>query len=411
MSDSSRSPVILQVLPALEAGGVERGTIEMVRAIATAGGTPLVASRGGRMAVHVAHAGGRHVTMGLHRKNPVSVVRNARRLAALIRAEGVDLVHARSRAPAWAAWLACRATGAHFVTTWHGVHEENFPAKRLYNSVLARGERVIAISRYIGARLTERYGLGPERLRVIPRGADAAQFDPARVRGDRMQALAEAWDLPHDTAVVMLPARLTRWKGHMLLIEALGRLAREHTVPPWVCVFVGAGARANTRKGRFTAEILARARALGVVDRLRFAGHCSDMPAALALASVVVVPSLRPEPFGRTVVEAQAMERVVVAASHGAATETVLAGQTGIPVPPDDARALAEALRVVLEAPPEALAAMGWHARQHVLTHYTSAAMQTATLAVYDELLGTTLARSDDAALLADVPGALVSAD
>jgi len=402
MIDSPRSPVILQVLPALEAGGIERGTIEMVRAIAQAGGTALVASRGGRMAVHVHHSGGRHITLSLHRKNPFAIWRNARRLTALIRAEKVDLVHARSRAPAWAAWLACRATGAHFVTTWHGVHEENFPLKRFYNGVLARGERVIAISRYIAARLVDRYALASDRLRIIPRGADTAQFDPARVRGDRLQALAEAWDLPHGVPVVMLPARLTRWKGHILLIEALGQLARVPAPPAFVCVLVGAGAPANTRKGRFTGEIVARAKALGILDRLRFAGHCSDMPAALALATAVVVPSLRPEPFGRTVVEAQAMERVVIAASHGAATETVLAGQTGIPVPPSDATALCEALRVVLEAPPEALSAMGWHARQHVLRHYTVEAMQTATLRVYDELLGSSLAPEAEGVTLVD---------
>ncbi|GBQ62322.1 glycosyltransferase [Ameyamaea chiangmaiensis NBRC 103196] len=392
MSDSLRPPVILQVLPALHGGGVERGTIEMVQAIAGAGGVPLVASRGGRLVPLIGRAGGRHSVLPLHRKSPWAVWRNARRLAALIRAEGVALVHARSRAPAWAAWLACRATGVPLVTTWHGVHHDSFPGKRLYNGVLARGERVIAISHFMAARLTARYGLGQGRLRIIPRGADTRQFDPACVRGDRMQALAEAWDLPDDAAVIMLPARLTRWKGHLILIEALARLAREDGVPPWVCVFVGEGARPGTRKGRFTAEIVARARAAGIGARIRFAGHCQDMPAALMLARVVVVPSLRPEPFGRAVIEAQAMERVVIVANHGGAAETVIAGQTGIPVPPDDAQALCDALRVTLDAPDEALAAMGWHARQHVLAHFTTTAMQQATLRVYDEVLGTALA-------------------
>ena len=253
--------VVLQVLPRLESGGVERGTVEMAQAVTAAGGTALVASEGGRMVAAVERAGGRHVLMPLASKNPAVIWRNAGRLAALIRQHRVGIVHARSRAPAWSAWLAARRTGAHFVTTYHGVYSENLPGKRRYNSVMARGERVIAISQHVAVTLMGRHRINPARIRTIPRGVDPALFDPAAVTGPRVARLAREWRLPDGAPVVMLPARLTRWKGAAVLIEALALMERKDVV----CVLVGsAGAR-----DRFGQELARQAAALGVAERER----------------------------------------------------------------------------------------------------------------------------------------------
>jgi glycosyltransferase involved in cell wall biosynthesis len=370
---------VLQVLPALETGGVERGTVEMVQAIVRAGGSALVASAGGRLVADVERAGGTHITIKLASKNPARIWRNAARLAFLIRAADVDIVHARSRAPAWSAWLACRRTGAKFVTTWHGVYSENAPGKRRYNAVMARGERVIAISHFIAARLMSRHHVDPGRLRVIPRGVDPAQFDPAAVSGIRVAKLAAEWRLPDGAPVIMLPARLTRWKGHAVLVEALARLQRRD-----VClVLVGA----DQGRAKFRKELIARAEALGVANRLRLVGHCDDMPAALMLADVVANPSIEPEPFGRTVIEAQAMGRPVVVTDQGGTAETVDHGVTGWRVPPGDPAALARVLEEMLALTPPERAALGARARASVCAHYTTEAMQKATLDVYRELL------------------------
>lgn len=382
-----KAPTILQVLPALHSGGVERGTVEMTQAIAAAGGRAWVASAGGRMVPLVERAGGHHALMRLMSKDPLTIALNARRLARLIRQEGVDLVHARSRAPAWSAWLAARLTRTPFVTTWHGVYSENLPGKRRYNAVMARGARVIAISRFVGERVARDYRVPPERLRVIPRGADITQFDPDMVWGERIHRLARDWQLPEDAPVIMLPGRITRWKGHALMVDALARMRDRRAI----LLFVGAAP--DRRAGRrFVRELLDLARRGGVADRVRFAGHCTDMPAALALADLVVVPSLKPEPFGRVVVEAQAMARPVIVARHGAAMETVSDGQTGWTVPPGDAAAWAATLDAVLGFPTDAVAGVGEAGRAAVHAGYTTAAMQQATLAVYDELLGTRLA-------------------
>lgn len=383
-------PVILQVLPALDAGGIEQGTVDMAQAITQAGGVALAACAGGRMVPRLTYAGGIHLQLDLRPKNPVSILLNARRLAQAIRTHGVHLVHARSRAPGWSAALACRLTRVPLVTTWHGVYRENIPGKRRYNAVMASGRRVIAISSFIARRLARDYRVGPDRLRVIPRGADTARFDPAIVRGPRIQALADQWGLPEGAAIIMLPGRLTRWKGQTLLLEALSRLAaRKEETRPWVCVLVGPA----RRRDRFTDSLNQMVQARPALrGRVFFAGHCADMPAALAMADVVVVPSLEPEPFGRVVVEAQAMARPVVVAAHGAAMETVTDGQTGLLVPPGDPEALATAIAAMLRLTPEEAATLGAAARAHVLAHYTTTAMQQATLAVYDEILGSNLA-------------------
>ena len=379
MSAGTAHPVVLQVLPSLVTGGVERGTVEIARAIAAAGGNALVASAGGRLVAAIERAGGRHIALPLAGRNPLTIRRNAARLADVIRAERVSIVHARSRAPAWSAWLACRRTGAHFVTTYHGAYGEDLPFKRHYNAVMAKGERVIAASRFIAELIVARHGVDPTRIRVIPRGVDPVVFDPAAVSGERISRLERAWRLPEGMRVLLLPGRLTRWKGQPVLIEALARLDR-HDV---CCVMAGS----DQGRRRYSGELIRQAEAMGVADRLRLAGECDDMPAALMLADVVVHASVRPEAFGRVVIEAQAMGRPVIAADLGGPVETVEHGVTGWRVAPGDPAALAAAIGHALALPGDALAELGARARAAVVRDCTVASMQAATLAVYDELL------------------------
>jgi glycosyltransferase involved in cell wall biosynthesis len=379
MTSPSRPPVILQVLPALVTGGVERGTVEMTEAIARAGGVALVTSGGGRMVASVERAGGRHITLPLATRDPGTIWLNAGRLARLIRAEAVDIVHARSRAPAWSAYWAARRTGTHFVTTYHGAYGEDFPLKRRYNAVMAKGERVIAISHFIAGLIEERHGVPPERIRVIPRGVDPAVFDPDVVSTDRIARLAQAWRLPDGALTVVLPGRLSRWKGQGVLIEAMAKL--RHTEA--VCVLVGS----DQGRQRYTSGLVAAAERAGLGHRLRLVGETDDMPAALALSDVVVHASVDPEPFGRVVIEAQAMARPVIATDHGAPVETVEEGVTGWRVKPGDPAALAEAIDRVLDMPPDARQAVGAVARAAVIDGYTTASMQQATIDVYSEIL------------------------
>jgi glycosyltransferase involved in cell wall biosynthesis len=373
------APAILQVLPALDTGGVERGTIEVAEALVAAGFRAFVASAGGRLVAELARVGAVHLPLPLASKDPLVIWRNGAKLAALARTHGVAILHARSRAPAWSARLAARRTGAAFVTTYHGTYRDGFPLKRAYNAVMASGERVIAISHFIAAHLMARHGTDPARVRVIPRGVDPRRFDPAAVQGDRMRRLAEAWRLPDGAPVILLPGRFTRLKGQAVLIEALARMRRDDAV----AVLVG---DAQGREG-YRAELERLAAAHGVSARLRMPGDCADMPAGLMLADAVVSASTDPEAFGRVVIEGQAMARPVVATHHGGAAETVADGETGFLVPPGDAAALAARLDAMLALGREARAALGERARAAVLARYTTPLMCAATLDVYREVL------------------------
>ena len=372
-------PAILQVLPALRSGGVERGTLEIAEAQIAAGFRAIVASAGGEMVPALEALGAKHITLPLTAKAPWAMLRNAAALAALARAEGVALVHARSRAPAWSTLIAARRLGLPFVTTYHGAYNEGFPGKRLYNSVMARGDRVIAISHFIAELIRARHGVEEARLRIIPRGVDLRRFDPALVSPARLAALRAAWGVAEGQPIIMLPARVTRWKGQMVLVEAMAQLPGDA-----LALLVGDAAE----RPAFQAELQARIAGLGLQDRVRLVGHATDMPAALMLADVVVHASTDAEAFGRTVIEAQAMARPVIASDLGAPRETVAEGITGWRTPPGDAAALAEALSRALAMTDSERAALGARARAAVLSGYTTAAMQAATMATYRELLG-----------------------
>lgn len=373
---------VLQVTPALDAGGVERTTIEVAEALARAGGRALVASRGGRLEDELRAVGGELVRLPMESKNPLTLWANAAALAKTATANGVQIIHARSRAPAWPALWAARRTGLAFVTTYHGIYNARSALKRMYNSVMAKGDVVIANSDYTRAHLIAEHGAAPERVVVIPRGVDIERFDPAAVAPERVATLTARWGLPPDGATIILPARLTAWKGHVTLIEAARLIELRR---PGLARYVFAG----DPQGReaYVDDLEARIEAAGLRGRIRIVGHVADMPAAFAASDVAAFPSLEPEAFGRGAVEAQAMGVPVVAAAHGGLTETVAPGVTGLHFEPGDAAGLADALEQILLLPPEQRSAMGQAGRARVRSTYTKTALQTATLAVYDRVL------------------------
>jgi len=370
---------ILQVLPRLDIGGAERVVIEIAEAIQNSGHKALIACDGGLLSGVARRTGAELVTLPLASKSPFRMKRNARALEKLIRERGVDLVHVHSRAPAWSAYWATQRTKTPLVTTYHGVYGEKSAFKRWYNSVMARGDRVIAVSAFIAGLIRARYKLPEERLRVIHGGVDAVKFDPAGVVGDRVARLAHAWRVSMAEPVIMLPGRLTSWKGQKLLISALALLRHKDAI----VLLVG------DDQGRevYTQNLVALAKALGVEGRVRMVGHNEDMPAAMMLADVVVNASTNPEAFGRTIVEAQAMGRMVIAADHGGARETILANETGFLFAPGDAQALAAAMDTALDMEPDARVVWGRNARAHILHNYSIGVMQRAVLDVYAELL------------------------
>jgi glycosyltransferase involved in cell wall biosynthesis len=373
---------VMQVLPDLETGGVERGTVEIAAAIVAAGGKAIVVSAGGAMAPQLERAGAQHIIMPVQRKSPLAILRNARRLVKVIKQNNVDLVHARSRAPAWAARAAARKTGCAFVTTFHGTY--NFSGgpfgrlKKIYNSVMTSGARVIAISEFIARHIIENYGTDPARISVVHRGVDLSLYDASLLPAARVIALADNWRLPDGLPVVMLPGRLTRWKGQALFIEALAQTQRDD----FVAVIVGS----DQGRESYVKELHDLVRARGLESVVRFTGHCGDMPAALMLADVVVSASTDPEAFGRVLVEAQAMGRPVIAPDHGAAPEIVTVGETGWLFKARDAASLATAINAALDIGPDDRQKMAADALDSARQKFSHQNMCDQTLEIYRQV-------------------------
>jgi glycosyltransferase involved in cell wall biosynthesis len=380
---------LLQVVPELEAGGAERTAVDIASALAAVGARALVATEGGRLVGELQAKGGIWIPFPARSKNPIAMAVNMRRLARICLDEGVALVHARSRAPAWVAHVAAGALRIPFVTTFHGSYSGRSPVKLLYNSVMARGDVVIANSNYTASLILKLYPQARERLRIIHRGTDLTVFAPSAVAPERVEALRRSWGVGPHERIVLLAARLTGWKGQRVLIEAARMLVdRGHTG----VAFVLAGDPQG--RGGYEKEIdtLIAARNLkGIVRRV---GHCADMPAALLAASVVAVPSTEPEAFGRVAVEAQAMGTPIVVSDLGAVPETVLvpprvppAERTGWCVPPGDVAGTADGIATALGLGATALEALAARARRHVESHFSLERMVSETLDTYVAVL------------------------
>lgn len=376
---ASDGPVVLQIVPSLVTGGAERGTIEIAAAIVAAGGTAIVASEGGPMENDLRRAGALHLKLPAASKNPIVMYRNVARIAQIVESYNVGIVHVRSRAPAWSARAACQRTGAHFITTFHAPYNFSNALKKRYNQIMAEGERVIAISEFIAQHVRDNYNVDPARLRVIRRGIDIARFDPDRVSAERMIQLSTRWRLPDGVPLILMPGRLTRWKGQTVLLDALAQLKDVD----FRCVMVGS----DQGRTAYRRELEGLIASHGLEARVSIMDECNDMPAAYMLSDVVVSASTDPEGFGRVIGEAQAMGRPVVASDHGGAREQVIDRRTGFLFPNGDAAALAAGLRRALSLAPDARARLHDDAIHRVRAEFSKDQMCARTLGVYREVL------------------------
>ena len=372
-----RPLTVMQLLPALESGGVERSTLEIAQALATRGDRALVVSAGGRLQPALESTGARHVTLDIGRKS-LATLGHVRRLRAVLLREQVDVLHARSRLPAWVGWLALRGLPPgrrpRFVTTVHGL---NSPSR--YSAVMARGERVICVSATVRAHVMRHYpATDPARLRVVPRGIDPDDF-PLAARPDlaaRARAAALHSALAGHGPLLLLPGRGTRLKGHADALALLARLRADGSdARLWMPGALDAG------RAAYVGELMATAQALGIADAVAITAPTIAIADAYAAADLVLQLSRKPEAFGRTVVEALAVGRGVVGWAHGGVGELLRELFPAGAVAPFDAGALATVVRALLHRPPVLPATM-----RSAAGAYTLAAMQAATLSIYDEL-------------------------
>lgn len=375
---------LLQVVPELDTGGAEQTTIDVAHAVVRAGGKALVATRGGRMAARLEADGGRLAQMPVQTKNPLVMLGNAARLVDLIRREKVSIVHARSRAPAFSALWAAQVTKTPFVATYHGVYNAGNGLKRWYNAIMTRGDLVIANSDYTRDHVLAEHNVDPAKMVSIPRGVDLERFNPSWVTGERVDGLRAAWgvDTKDRRVKLLLAGRLTRIKGHLLIVEAARRMAEQGT-DNFLIIFAGD----DQGRVEYRQEVENAITAAGLSDHVRLVGHCDDMPAAYQICDIAMLPTTKPESFGRTAVEPQVMGKPVLASDHGGTTETVVNGETGWLVKVDDPDAWAAAMTKAIEMGGPRLAAMGQAAANRARRLYSVDAMCAATLDAYARVL------------------------
>ncbi len=378
---SITKPVIVQILPALNRGGVERGTVEVADAIVKNGWKSVVISNGGLLTSQLKRVGATVYEVPVHRKNPFLWGSARRQVKRILQQEGADIVHVRSRAPAWIALPAANSLGIATVSTVHSKFAPVNIFKKIYNGKMLKADRVIAISHFVENEIFTHYGKSgvAEKLSVIHRGVDLGMFDPKAVNQQRIIAEADRLGLPDDKSIIMLPARATSWKGHEILIQALAQLSDKDAILMLLGIEDGPPAYAE--------KLRTMAVRHGLGGRVRIGAGSRDMPAALMLADVVAMPSIKPEPFGRVAIEALAMGRPVVAFRHGGAVESIDEGRTGWLADPLSVDSLAEALQTALSLTPRKRRTLAKDARQQMTDQFSKDMMCERTLAVYKSLL------------------------
>jgi glycosyltransferase involved in cell wall biosynthesis len=385
---------VLIVVPTLDGGAADAGALALVRILRQAGHRAVVASRAGRLLADVTAAGGEFVPLDVDTHNPIAMLRNAAILNRLARERHCDAIHAFGRAGAWSAYFAARLCGIPFVTSWYkGFREQNI-FKHLYNGVMARGDRVIAVSDEIAHLINDRYRTPWQRIAVVPGSIDFERFDPRIITSERIKAVRRAWGVSRDTKVILITGRIARRKGHHIVVKAIRRL-KDLGLKDFLCVFVGE----DRGRSHYTGELWDLVLATGTMDVIRMATPVTDMPAAYAAACVVVSAAVQLEGVQRAILEAQATARPVIVSDLAAGADVVLAAPTvpegrcaGLRVQAGNDADLAAAIVRLFSLEEPARNAMGLRGRDWVLEQFDAGRVATQTLRLYGEIAGREMA-------------------
>ena len=380
VKEKSKKPVVLQVLPEMNHGGVEMGTVEIASGLQAAGIKNFVASAGGRMTYDLKKLKVKHFELPLKTKNPIKLWLNARKLAKIIKENKINIVHARSRAPAWSAYWAAKSTGAHFLTTFHGTYGLGpFGIKKLYNRVMTYGKLVIAISTHIKKHMIKEYKFDETKMRLIHRCVNIDNFSPDKVSQERIIKALQDNHIPEDKPIISLIGRVTRWKGQHLLIEALSKVKNKD----FYCLIVGS----DQGRVHYTEELKDLVHKYKLDAKVQFIDHSFDIPALLMLSDIVLSTAIQPEAFGRAAIEGQAMGKIVLASNIGGSLDNTIDGVTGKLFESNDAKSLAKAIDWALTLPADEKKKISKAAIKNVKDNFTKQIMCDKTIAVYHEIL------------------------
>ena len=377
---------ILQVIPKLGYGGAETGCYDLAHYLAEKDCGSFIATSGGELLKFVKKNKVRIFKIPVHSKNPFLIFVNSIILSILILINNINIVHARSRAPAWSCYFACLITRRNFVTTFHGTYNFKNNIKKFYNSVMLRAKLIIAGSNFIFDHVNENYNSylnQKKKLRVVFRGINIDYYNKKNISILKLERLKKEWEIFPNRFTILMPGRLTNWKGQEKFIEALNILIEDYNNENFQAIILGSDQGRKVYKKKLV-NLIQRYR-LG--KKVKFIDNCKEMPLAYSIADVVVSASIEPEAFGRVSVEAQAMEKIIIASDIGGSKETILNKKSGFLYKFDDPRELAKTLNTVIGLDEDSLNSMGNEGRKNVTKKFNVEAMCDSTLREYKKLL------------------------
>lgn len=380
-----KNKTILQILPSLQSGGVERGTIDIASALKESGFNPIIISSGGILVKELEKKNITHIKLDIGTKNPLKTFFNIRKINKIIKEHKVDLVHVRSRAPMWSAYFACKKNKVKLVSTIHGPYSvgKNFLTKffkKIYNSRMLKADKVIVVSNFIKNYVLENYKVEENKLCLIHRGADINIFKQENTSVRNILSLTTKWNLLEEKRkIIVMPARFTTWKGHEFLVDALAKIADKN----YVCFFVGSNHGHESYQKRLEKKIAD----LNLSEKIRIVGVCKDMASVYAVANFIICASIKPEAFGRVPIEAQSMKKPIIATKIGGALETVIDNKSGFLVEPNNIDEMVDAISKLLDFSDEQFKLMGEAGRKNIEDNFSNQKMINSTLEIYRQLL------------------------
>ena len=379
--DKVKNPVVLQVLPELNQGGVELGTIQIAEALTNKGYKNYVTSQGGRMEHQLDRLGVKHIKLPLKTKNPIKILINAYKLTKIIKEEGINIVHARSRAPAWSAYIAAKKAKVTYLTTFHGTYGLGpMRIKRIYNRIMTLGEKIIVISSHIKNHVMQHYNIPEEKLVFVHRCVDVEKFNPETISSERQKTMIEQYDIPTDKQIILLIGRLTRWKGQELLIDALAKIKNRND---FHCIFTG------DDQGRieYSQGLIQKIKDNDMNTMFTFIKHTDDVPALMKVCDIVVSASIEPEAFGRIAAEGEAMGKIVIASNIGGSLDNIKDNVTGRHFISGDANDLSQKITWALDLTNQERQEFSKNAQNYVKENFTKQIMCDKTIKLYQELV------------------------
>ena len=369
---------IVQILPALNTGGVERGVVEISKALIDFDFRSIVISSGGYMVPQLKRNGTIHYKLDVQTKNPFKWPKIRSQLKVILENEKVDLIHVCSRVPAWIAFPLGTILNIPVVTSVHMRFRKSNFLKKYYNSILTRGSSIIAISKHIEDSIKKYFPKVSDKIKVIHRGVDLDLFNPANIKPARIIAQSQLLNLKDNLPVIIMAARPAMWKGYLSLIKALSKVDQNYQ-----CVLIGA----SDGSKKFQDILIKYIIKFNLETKVKLVNSSKDIQASLILGDIIVMPSITPEPFGRIILEAQALGKIPVAYDHGGASETIINEKNGFLAEPNNIKSLAENISLALSLKVTKREKMGNFSKKFVSKNFSHDKMCKLTLSLYKQCI------------------------